>query len=84
MVCKGVVCPARDKTAPQNARLNCIYGFPFWGKLSPQVTDEGVPAGHFPLIRRAGAPPSPLGRRLLHGGAVWDKQIKTLPFREEP
>ena len=28
------------------------YGFPLWGKLSPQVTDEGATAGHFPLIRR--------------------------------
>ena len=28
------------------------YGFPLWGKLSPQVTDEGVLAGHLPLIRR--------------------------------
>ena len=28
------------------------FGFPLWGKLSPQVTDEGEPAGHFPLIRR--------------------------------
>ena len=24
------------------------YGFPLWGKLSPQVTDEGVLAGHLP------------------------------------
>ena len=37
------------------------YGFPLWGKLSPQVTDEGATAGYFPLIRRAGAPPSPQG-----------------------
>ena len=41
------------------------YGFPLWGKLSPQVTDEGAAAGHFPLIRRAGAPPSPKGGRLF-------------------
>ena len=40
---------------------NCLYGFPLWGKLSPQVTDEGATAGHFPLIRRASAPPSPKG-----------------------
>ena len=25
---------------------------PLWGKLSPQVTDEGATAGSFPLIRR--------------------------------
>ena len=33
-------------------RANRAYGFPLWGKLSPQVTDEGASAGHFPLIRR--------------------------------
>ena len=27
-------------------------GFPLWGKLSPQVTDEGESAGGSPLIRR--------------------------------
>ena len=31
---------------------NGISGFPLWGKLSPQVTDEGATTGHFPLIRR--------------------------------
>ena len=41
-----------------------LYGFPLRGKLSPQVTDEGASAGSFPLIRRAGAPPSPKGGRL--------------------
>ena len=25
---------------------------PLWGKLSPQVTDDGAISGHFPLIRR--------------------------------
>ena len=29
-----------------------MKGFPLWGKLSPQVTDEGVLAGHISLIRR--------------------------------
>ena len=53
---------------PGNAtcRVNPAKGFPLWGKLSPQVTDEGQTAGYFPLIRRAGAPPSPQGGRLLH------------------
>ena len=37
-------------------------GFPLWGKLSPQVTDEGVPAGHFPLIRRVPRHLPPRGR----------------------
>ena len=31
---------------------NGSFGFPLRGKLSPQVTDEGEPSGHFPLIRR--------------------------------
>ena len=31
---------------------NGSFGFPLWGKLSPQVTDEGEPSGHFSLIRR--------------------------------
>ena len=34
------------------AATHRLYGFPLWGKLSPQVTDEGVICGHFPLIRR--------------------------------
>ena len=33
-------------------RVNATKGFPLWGKLSPQVTDEGASAGSFPLIRR--------------------------------
>ena len=48
----GRASPARDFTATRNLRVNRIYGFPLWGKLSPQVTDEGEPAGHYPLIRR--------------------------------
>jgi len=39
--------------ATRNLRENRKYSFPLRGKLSPQVTDEGVLAGHFPLIRRA-------------------------------
>ena len=62
MLCgRGGVCPARGFAATRNLRANRVYGFPLWGKLSPQVTDEGEPAGHSPLIRRAGAPPSPQG-----------------------
>jgi hypothetical protein len=52
--------------ATRNLRENRKYGFPLRGKLSPQVTDEGVLAGHFPLIRRAGAPPSPQGEGFLY------------------
>ena len=37
-----------------NLTDNHLKGFPLWGKLSPQVTDEGATPGYFPLIRRAG------------------------------
>ena len=33
-------------------RANPAKGFPLWGKLSPEVTDEGATSGHLPLIRR--------------------------------
>ena len=49
---RGGASPARDKTAAQNLRVNRPKGFPLWGKLSPQVTDEGETTGYFPLIRR--------------------------------
>ena len=49
---RGGACPARDTTATPTYRVNHLYGFPLRGKLSPQVTDEGATAGHFPLIRR--------------------------------
>ena len=45
-------CPARDITAAAIYRVNRIEGFPLWGKLAAKPTDEGVSAGHFPLIRR--------------------------------
>ena len=57
-------------------------GFPLWGKLSPQVTDEGelcgdcnntgwfvAAAGHFPLIRRWRATFPPRGRLYRAAGA---------------
>ena len=51
--CRGGIYAARCNN-PGNAtyRVNGMNGFPLWGKLSPQVTDEGASAGHFPLIRR--------------------------------
>ena len=41
---------------PTRSRLTAPpkKGFPLWGKLSPQVTDEGETPGYSPLIRRAG------------------------------
>ena len=68
------------------------YGFPLWGKLSPQVTDEGALAGHFPLIRRAGAPPSPQGeglppailqQRESNGGTARDAYMRPLQTRRK-
>ena len=57
---------------------NGSYGFPLWGKLSPQVTDEGEPSGRFPLIRRASAPPSPQGEGFPGGvGSGWFKKDKS-------
>ena len=56
--------PARGFAAKQKLRVTRPKGFPLRGKLSPQVTDEGATAGHFPLIRRGVAPPSPKGGRL--------------------
>ena len=61
---RGGACPAREFTAIATLRATRSYGFPLWGKLSPQVTDEGEPAGYLTLIRRAGAPPSPKRGRL--------------------
>ena len=57
---------------------NGSYGFPLGGKLSPQVTDEGAASGHFPLIRRAGAPPSPQGKGFPGGVRLgWFKKDKS-------
>ena len=42
-------------------------GFPLWGKLSPQVTDEGALAGHFPLIRRVPRHLPPKGKAFPAG-----------------
>lgn len=41
------------KAKPNGETANMASSF--GGKLSLQVTDEGTLAGHFPLIRRAGA-----------------------------
>ena len=64
---RGGACPARGQMATRKLRVNRVYGFPLWGKLSPQVTDEGEFAGHSPLIRRASAPPSPKGEGFCSG-----------------
>ena len=63
VICRGGIYAARCSHT-QNAiyRANRTKGFPLWGKLSPKVTDEGESTGHFPLIRRASAPPSPKGK----------------------
>ena len=42
------------------------------------MTDEGAVAGHFPLIRRVGAPPSPQGEGFPGGGRLgWCKTDKS-------
>ena len=60
------------------AGIAAVLASPFWGKLSPQVTDEGELSGHFPLIRRAGAPPSPQGEGFPGGvRSGWFKKDKS-------
>ena len=57
---------------------NGSYGFPLWGKLSPQVTDEGEPSGHFPLIRRVPRHLPPKGKAFPGGvGQGWFKKNKS-------
>ncbi len=46
---------------------NGSIGFPLWGKLSPQVTDEGEPSGHFSLIRRVPRHLPPKGKAFPGG-----------------
>ena len=52
VICRGGIHAARGQMAARKSRANRPKGFPLWGKLSPQVTDEGATTGHFPLIRR--------------------------------
>ena len=44
--------PPYHFAATRNLRAPRTKGFPLLGTLSPQVTDEGAPCGHVPLIRR--------------------------------
>ena len=46
---------------------NGSYGFHLWGKLSPQVTDEGATSGYFSLIRRVPRHLSPKGKAFPGG-----------------
>ena len=62
----GGASPARDFTATRNLRVNRIYGFPLWGKLSPQVTDEGENCDCRTIPRRGGVTP-PYGAIKKHG-----------------
>ena len=50
----GIYAARCSHTGKSTYRVNATKGFPLWGKLSPQVTDEGATPGYFPLIRRAG------------------------------
>ena len=54
-----------------------MYGFPLWGKLSPQVTDEGASAGYFPLIRRVPRHLPPKGKAFPSYRVLY----KTVPAR---
>ena len=62
---------------------NGSYGFPLWGKLSPQVTDEGEPSGHFPLIRRVPRHLPPKGKAFPgEVGLSWFKKDKSTFVKE--
>ena len=54
---------------------NGSFGFPLWGKLSPQVTDEGATSGYFSLIRRVPRHLPPKGKAFPGGLGV------TPPYR---
>ena len=54
---RGGACPARGFVVMTILRANRVYGFPRWGKLSPQVTDEGENCGCRPFARRGGVTP---------------------------
>ena len=71
------LCLARGRFPFGSYRLK---GFPLWGKLSPQVTDEGefcgncnntgwfvAAGGHFPLIRRVPRHLPPRGKAFAEG-----------------
>ena len=65
--CRGGARPTRGFAVITILRVNRMNGFPLWGKLSPQVTDEGAPAGHIPLIRRVPRHLPPKGEGFLDG-----------------
>ena len=64
---RGGACPARGFATITTLQVNCTNGFPLWGKLSPQVTDEGESSGHFPLIRRVPRHLPPKGKAFSVG-----------------
>ena len=60
-----------------------MKGFPLWGKLSPQVTDEGVLAGHISLIRRVPHHLPPKGEgisRAVGAGHAPPATLRQLPI----
>ena len=70
VACRGGIYAARC-SHPDIAtqRANRIFGFPLWGKLSPQVTDEGeiCSCRTFPPHPARSAPPSPQGEGFPSG-----------------
>ena len=59
-----------------------MNGFPLWGKLSPQVTDEGATSGYFSLIRRVPRHLPPKGKAFPGGvGLGWCKTEVIEVFR---
>ena len=63
-----------------NYRVNRTKGFPLGGeKLSPQMTDEGLPTGSFPLIRRVPRHLPPRGKAFPAGDEVTPPYIAIFP-----
>ena len=63
-----------------NYRVNRTKGFPLGGgKLSPQMTDEGLPTGSFPLIRRVPRHLPPRGKAFPAGDEVTPPYLAILP-----
>ena len=64
-----------QRKLPLLPRRGARKGFPLRGKLSPQVTDEGELPKTSPLIRRAGAPPSPPREKAFPPGSPRHKNV---------
>ena len=63
----GIYAARCSHTGKSTYRVNATKGFPLWGKLSPQVTDEGCLPGVSPSSGAFRATFPPRGRLFLCG-----------------